>query len=282
MHISDLNPHIRHARLHKEAFQTSTQPSVCYDCRLFYFDNISGMFETEKEKYNIINKTAVFLPPETEYKFNVSFKEDATLIIFNFDLTNRNSHLKNSLGTATKTTFQKELVPPYTPFSELSSPIIRELPNIERMLVQCIDNFILKNACYRESSSALLKMCLLELIKQDTGNAHSELCKNVLAYLHENYSDVSLKNEDISAKFNYHPYHLSNIIKEETGKTLHQFLIYYRLRNARDLLITTRYSIAEIAWRSGFDSPAYFTKMFKKNVGITPKDYRRQYMNVAF
>ena len=277
MKMSALNPHIRYAQLHKSAFKMHTSPSICYDCRLFYFDNITGTITVNHEKYNILNKTAVFLPPETEYELNILFKEKASFIVLNFDLTITNEHIASSIGTATKSTFEKSLVPDYELPPELSQPIIQNLPHIKRMLIQCVNGFIIKNTFYRENASALLKLCLLEFVKDETKIAHSRLCKDVLSYIHENYALSTLTNNDIASKFNYHPYHLSNIIKEETGKSLHQFLIYYRLRLARDLLLTTQYSISEIAWRCGFGSTAYFIKLFRQNIGMTPKEYRKQY-----
>ena len=278
MKLSALNPHIRYAQFHSASSKMRTEPSICYDCRLFYFDSISGSINIKNNgKYNISQKTVVFLPPETEYELNITFKEKASFIVLNFDLDNTNEHITASIGTATKKTFKKELVPPYDLPKELSSPIIRSFTNIKRTLIQCINCFIIKNDFYRENASALLKLCLLETLKDDVKIAHSQLCKDVLSYIHENYGVTTLTNEDIASNFNYHPYHLSNIIKEETGKTLHQFLIYYRLRLARDLLVTTQYSISEISWKCGFGSTAYFIKLFRKNLGMTPKDYRKQY-----
>lgn len=282
MLFSDVNPHIRHARLHRKAFNIPQELSKCYDCRLFFFDNTPGHITANGIKYNIINKTFVFLPPETEYLISVNFENDSVFATLNFDLTNKHHHLKNSFGTPTVNTFDPSLTPDYSLPEQLSAPVVRTLGQTEGMLFNCIDNFILKSSYYRENSSALLKLILIELVKPESETAHSEICKNVLKYIQENYSDINLTNEQIAKNFNYHPYYLSNIIKEETGKSLHRFLIYYRIRNARDLLITTKLDIAEIAWRSGFDSPAYFTKMFKQNVGVTPKEYRRRNFNNAF
>jgi len=281
MKLSYLNPHIRHARLHETALKMQTELSICYDCRLFYFDNISGSIIIKNEEYEITNKTAVFLPPETEYKLNLSFGRNPSFIVFNFDLTNENEHIENSIGTATKSNFNKSLVPAYEMPNEFNLPIIHNLAHIKRMLIQCTNCFIIKNDFYREYASALLKLCLLELLKDNLKIVHSQLCKDVLAYIHENYALSTLTNEDIAANFNYHPYHLSNIIKNETGKTLHQFLIYYRLRQAKDLLLTTKYGINEIAWKCGFGSSAYFTKIFRQNFCMTPKDYRRRYENTV-
>ncbi len=274
MTISDLNPHIRYARIHKTYYHMRNYVSICYDCRLFFFENIIGNIIVNEKKYNILNKTAIYLPPKTEYKFNIEYKENARLIIFDFDLVNDYSHIKSALGTATKQDFDKSKVLKYSIPSELSEPIIRLIPQIDRMLVKCTDDFLLKTPFYRENSSALLKLCLLEFIRQNSKNEHSDLCKNVLSYIHENFSDSSLTNDEIANKFSYHPYHLSRVIKEETGKTLHQYITYYRIRIAKDLLLTTKYNVSDIAWRTGFCSSAHFIKTFRQNIGMTPKEYR--------
>lgn len=277
MNFSALNPHIRFAQTRTAAFSMYAEPSVCYDCRLFYFDNIQGSITIKDKKYNIINKTIIFLPPETEYKLDLLFKENPIFIVLNFDLTTANEHIAKSIGTASKSTFDKSLVPSYELPEELSHPIIRNISQIKHMLIQCTSYFIIKSPYYRENASAILKLCLIELARDDSKMENSQLCKNVLSFIHENYYVTNLTNEDIAEHFNYHPYHLSNIIKEETGKTLHQFLIYYRLKLAKEMLLTSALEISDIAWKCGFCSSAYFTKIFRQNVGITPKEYRKQY-----
>lgn len=274
MQLSDLNPHIRYARLHKNALGVKCNISVCYDCRVFFFQNITGHIVINAAEYEITNHTAIFLPPETQYQFHVTFRENADAIILDFDLTNENAHLSGSLGTATKESFDPSLVPPYTLPDELSQPIILVLPQLSRMLLQCTDHFLHRNQFFRESSSAVLKLCLLELIHQNANRAQAKICKNVLAYIHRHYADTALTNKSIAAHFNYHPDHLSNLIRQETGRSLHQYLIFYRLQVAKNDLLTTQYDISEIAWRSGFCTAAYFIKIFHRHTGITPRAYR--------
>ena len=282
MHISDINPHIRHAALVTETFTMRREPSICMDCRLFFFENISGSVRAGGKGYNILNNTAIFFPPETEYELNIEFHENAGFYVFNFDLTNIHRELKNGLGTPFKSEFCKNAVPSYELPEGFTEPIFRTLPHIKTILAQCINNFIIKNTFYRELSSSLLKMCILELAGGEIHSAYSELCKNVLDYISEKYIDSSLTNNEIADRFNYHPYHLSNIIKTETGKTLHQFLIYYRLLKSKELLESGNTEIAEIAWKCGFASAAYFSKQFKKEFEITPKQYRNKHRNTGF
>ncbi len=282
MHISDINPHIRHAALVTEPFVMRHEPSICMDCRLFFFENISGSVRVCRKEYNILNNTAIFFPPETEYELNIEFHKNAGFYVFNFDLTNIHHDLKKGLGTPLKSEFCKTAVPSYELPGGFSKPLFRNLPRIKPILARCINNFILKNTFYRELSSSLLKMCILEFAGGEIHSAYSELCKNVLDYISEKYTDSSLTNIAIANHFNYHPYHLSNIIKTETGKTLHRFLIYYRLRRAKELLELSSVEIAEIAWKCGFASAAYFSEQFRKELGITPKQYRSKHRNTGF
>ncbi len=275
MQISDLNPHIRYARVHSALFSKNYTVSKCYDCRIFFFYNAEGSATINGAEYNIYHNTAVYLPPESEYKFNVSFTDSGKIIVINFDLINTFCHIKSSLHTATKDNFDESLVPQYPLLDELSAPIVKSIPHIGRSLIKCTENFIIKDSLYRETSSSILKMCLLEIIKESSKLSHSKLCEDILSYIYENYSDSSLTNESIAGKFYHHPYHLSRLIKHETGKTLHQYIIYYRLQIAKNYLITTPFDITKISELCGFCSSAYFTKIFRQNIGMTPKEYRK-------
>lgn len=280
MKISDLNPHLRYARTHFAHINFPDEYSICYDCRLFFIKNGSGIIEADGKNYNITNDTAIFLPPGTKYKLFFDNNTEFEIIVLNYDLINDFSHLKNSLTTATQSNFKKEIMPVYEVFHEFSKPIVSVLPQIYRTASKCCEKFLIKNTYYREEASALLKLCLLEMIRPTAlGNELSAMCEKVMGYIHENYSQSSLTNSTVAAHFNYHPYHLSRMIKQETGKTLHQYLTYYRIQIAKNYLVTTNYDMEQIAWLSGFCSSAYFIKTFRQQNGITPKKYRSERFN---
>jgi len=273
MTVSDLNPHIRYARVHDTDICIKPDISKNYDCRFFFLNDIEGSIKINGEKYNIINNTAIYLPPASEYCFSII--PGGRITILNFDLVNSFSLIRESLGTGTVRCFESERVPDYEILKELASPIVRVAAQIAPLLSGCIDNFILKKPFYLESSSALLKLCLISLMGQHDDLSRSELCESVLSYIRQQYSDAALTNGAIAENFSYHPFHLSRLIKRETGKSLHEYLIYYRLQMAKNYLITTKFEISQIAWRCGFNSAAHFTKIFKASSGMTPKEYRR-------
>jgi len=63
--------------------------------------------------------------------------------------------------------------------------------------------------------------------------------------------------------------------KRITGKSPNQYHLDLRLEKAKELLATTRLTVTEIGYHTGFDSPFYFSRLFKKKFGISPKVLRR-------
>ena len=279
MELSALNPHIRYAKIHYNHSKSADEYNICYDCRLFFAENATGIIDIAGENYNITNSTAIYLPPGTKYRFCFE-SEQVKIYVLDFDLVSDFAHIKESLGVASENKFQPQRIPLYTPCEPLCTPVICTMPHIQGFLNQCVDNFLQRCSFYREKSSALLKLCLLELIHHNSmRTTYTDLCERVLSYIHENYADCTLTNTDISNAFSYHPYHLSRILKQETGKTLHQYLISYRVRIAKDLLLTSKNNIEQISWQCGFSSTAYFIKAFKDATGSTPKNYRKNHFH---
>ena len=61
----------------------------------------------------------------------------------------------------------------------------------------------------------------------------------------------------------------------------HEYLIEYRISQAKNMLKTTSLSISEIAEKVGYSDSLAFSKVFKNHIGISPKTFRRQYKNTA-
>ncbi|HEY0176635.1 MAG TPA: helix-turn-helix domain-containing protein [Pedobacter sp.] len=71
-----------------------------------------------------------------------------------------------------------------------------------------------------------------------------------------------------------HTNHLNKSVKQITGKTTTSHIAEKIIREAHSLLLQSKLSIAEIAYKLGFDDPAYFTRFFKKNTGTLPSGFR--------
>ncbi len=281
MEVHNINPNIRYAREHNN-FRGVPYVSKCYDCRIFYICSGEGYVTVNGEKYNFLNNYIIFFPPGTEYRFTIDYDEKNSVQVLNFDLSDMYFDSQEHLGTPSKEDFEAKNVPEYELPKEFAHIIITEdFFGINELLEECIKLFISKPRYYKEIASSILKKCLLMLLTEENSlGKNNKLITAVLDYINKSYADTSLSNNTIAAQFNYHPYYLNNLVRNFTGKTIHQYIIYYRLRVAKDMLLTTDYDVNSIAWRVGFNSSSHFISTFHRHFGHTPYEYRQS--NIAY
>lgn len=116
----------------------------------------------------------------------------------------------------------------------------------------------------------------------------SEACRNIMSkrrersvsvvesakeFIRANYSrNISL--EDVSRKADISPYYFSRVFKEETGENFIDYLTDIRINKAKELLADSDRSMKEICSMVGYSDPNYFSRSFKKRVGVTPTEYK--------
>lgn len=99
----------------------------------------------------------------------------------------------------------------------------------------------------------------------------------VLELLHECYAqNISLK--DLAKSFDIHPVYLSRAFKQQTGKTLGQYLRTVRLAKVLELLKTKNLSLSEIALDCGFYDQSHLSHVFKERFKTSPSQYRSQFL----
>ncbi|PSL23340.1 helix-turn-helix domain-containing protein [Chitinophaga ginsengisoli] len=72
--------------------------------------------------------------------------------------------------------------------------------------------------------------------------------------------------------------YLSDLLKQETGKTALEHIHIALIAEAKNLLMNSEKTVAETAYELGFENPPYFSRLFKKEVGVTPTQYREQFL----
>lgn len=82
---------------------------------------------------------------------------------------------------------------------------------------------------------------------------------------------------DLAQSLSMSPRHLSRLCKTETGMTAQGYFEAQKMREACRLLVYTRMSAQEIAYHLGFDDPSYFSRVFKRNLRLSPSSYRRRF-----
>ena len=98
--------------------------------------------------------------------------------------------------------------------------------------------------------------------------------RTIRQYMREHYSE-DLTLEDMAGMVHMTPAYISGLFRKEAGKNFTAELQDLRMSQAKKLLKDPRLQIAEVAERVGYTDARYFSKLFTRSVGITPKEYRR-------
>lgn len=101
----------------------------------------------------------------------------------------------------------------------------------------------------------------------------SPLIIKACTIIHENLSrELSL--EDLSGRVAISPFYFSKLFKEETGENFIDYITMARMQKAKELLRDPSLSVRQICGEAGYADPNYFSKLFKKIVGLTPTEFR--------
>ncbi|MFV0529756.1 MAG: helix-turn-helix domain-containing protein [Lachnospiraceae bacterium] len=112
-------------------------------------------------------------------------------------------------------------------------------------------------------------------IANTTADTSESLISQAITYINQNFQkDISL--DDVSRHVDISPYYFSKLFKEEAGENFIEYLTATRMSHAKQLLQNPARSIKEVCLLSGYSDPNYFSRIFKKCIGITPSEYRER------
>jgi AraC-like DNA-binding protein len=96
----------------------------------------------------------------------------------------------------------------------------------------------------------------------------------VFQFIERHYHEA-INLEDVAQAAGYSPAYLTSLVQEQTGRTIKRWIIERRMAQARQLLRMTTDSVRQVAERSGYTDPGYFTRQFRKFHGISPQIWRQ-------
>lgn len=102
---------------------------------------------------------------------------------------------------------------------------------------------------------------------------NNELIKRAIAYIARNYA-FKITLEEVAEQVHLNPSYFSTIFKQSCGSSFKEYLNMVRIEESKRLLANTNYSVIDIAIATGFEDQSYFSKVFKKYTGLTPKQFR--------
>ncbi len=143
-----------------------------------------------------------------------------------------------------------------------------------------ITDYILKPVNYEEFGTCIdnLKISMFHRKNEQKAEPQEErTIVSVTRYMQEHLAEeISLSV--LAEEFHLSPQYISQLFKSEIGVGFLSYLTSIRMEKAKKLLLSTALSIAEVSEQSGYGDYRVFTKTFKKSEGVTPSQYRRDFL----
>ena len=116
---------------------------------------------------------------------------------------------------------------------------------------------------------------LIEYRNQVSDKKYTEIIDKAREFIKAQYKNDEMSLQTVASYVNISSNHFSAIFRKETGETFIDYLTKVRMDNAKDLLTCTSMKTSEIGFEVGYKDPHYFSYIFKKTIGMSPKEYRR-------
>ena len=129
-----------------------------------------------------------------------------------------------------------------------------------------------------DSSKAYIKNLLrimIEYRNKLSDMKYNEIIEKAKQYIRDNYQNDDMSLQSVASSVNVSSNHFSAIFRKETGDTFIDYLTAVRMDKAKELLVCSSMKTSEIGFEVGYRDPHYFSYIFKKTMGMSPKEYRR-------
>jgi AraC-like DNA-binding protein len=264
--IFDANRHFKVEYPHRHNFY-----------EVLYLSGGSGYHIIDSNEYRIEPPCIFFMTPGQTHKLELSKDIDGYIFLFTPDFYLLNQSNKNKL---------------------LSFPFFHSVTrqNPPLYLMQAEDNVFIKNLFVKGSTyvknntpSEEFIRSLLDLILLTCNQLYPKeykvlpntkghiLVKKFMLLIEENYQ-LNLKVSDYANRLSITANHLTQLVKQITGKTTNEILQEKNILEIKRLLLYTNLTVTEIASQMNFPDQSYFSKYFKKCTGVTPLLYRSESM----
>lgn len=256
-----------------------SSPPITNDCYSISFKKIvQGELTYGRTKYDFTNGALFFIAPRQvlQWDNSVVFDQKGFSINFHEDFLN---------GTELAHQIKK-----YGFFSYTTNEALHLSPKEEKQIELIIENIELEYQNNQDSFSKDLIIAHLSTLFKYAERFYErqflnrkELSNNLLEQFNQqlvHYFDAGQFEtngipsiEQIADKLSVSQRYLSDTLKKETGKTTTEHLQFFLIDQAKDMLLAPGNSVADVAYQLGFEYPQYFSRLFKKKTGLSPKEY---------
>ena len=275
MNYDMINPFVRYARKNEKLFYDTEYKA--FDHRIFYLQEGSAVIFLNDNRHTLKKGDVVYW--HSGIKYSVLVNSDTVISGCNFDfITNENTPI-SPIPPLTAEEFSNNCIEDFSfDDAELFNSyfIINGAFDLADSFRELAREFENKRIFYSNRCSAILKDVLftcMRLSQFDNNSKSSKKAKEIIDYVKEHYNE-NITNATIAEYFHYHPNYVSNIISKTTGKSLHKYVITYRIYKAINILQSTDVSISEVAEMVGIPDIQHFSKTFKNIVGTSPRAFK--------
>ncbi|MFB5677668.1 helix-turn-helix domain-containing protein [Paenibacillus terreus] len=231
------------------------------------------------QQWTLAAGNTLLLLPDGEHYSVKPCEQDTVFYWVHFEHTGRNE------SSSTTNTYNKGVSYSSRPFG---NPYTLRLPKHSKLsnpqaafsLAQQLLALSMDHSFWEEQR---LLAGLLAMLEEEGGpnnirSGPARLAERVAAYIQQNYRD-KITNDTLADVFHFHPNYIIRCMKMKYGRTPTDYLHEFRLERAKRLLITTDWSVERISEEIGYRNAPYFSSSFKHGVGLSPLQFRKQYMN---
>jgi AraC family transcriptional regulator, arabinose operon regulatory protein len=232
---------------------------------LFYCVDGNGWYKIGDKKSEVGPNQFFILPQNVEHAYGSS--EDNPWTIYWIHYGGESLPQLNGLQAV-----QKHFKPAYIKNSgEILTTFSRMYKALE--LGYSTDNLIFANLCFPHFLSLFIYNSKQTTVA--TSTEKMDCVDSAILYMQEHINE-NITLQELSNHYNYSASRFSSLFKQKTGYAPIDYFIQMKMQKASQQLDFTTSSVKDIALSMGFDDPYYFSKRFRKIIGLSPKQYRTQ------
>ncbi len=279
-----------------KAFILNVKPKPIYEKQLFtivvgHFISMKNNVDHQSPINQLVKKYSGNIIQNSARTFTAIFKAPSSAILCSHDLIDDMAalDLKLNIGMHIKECFADHIMSKDTERKVIS--VLQELKSNQILLTQTIKNLLVgvnlnftyyKTVIDPESKESVTLFSVYKNDKKkersnqdnNVSPATNSFMEKVMHIIHANLDDECFGVEMLCKKIGLSERKLQRKLKAITQKPPRQLISSMRLHRAKELISSTDYSIAEIAFRTGFSNPSYFSKAFKKEFNLSPSDLK--------
>ena len=218
----------------------------------------TGYLEVANQQYTAKSGDMFFIPPNVSYRYYSDEDNPWEYVWFSFVGDN------------------SELYCEKFGFDEENHLIkCKDFPHVKVILQRLFDKKLNNNSLgYYDILSGFYKILNIH-IQEDNHIGKTELSESIANYVNCHYNKPELSLPELCNYFNISHPSLCRIFKEKNGYSVKTYIIKTRINEALKLLANTNLNVKDIAFSVGYLDDIQFMKMFKKETGLTPSEYRK-------